>query len=387
MTSPLRTRRLAPVRATRNHCQPRASDDRPAARRSSSSRRLVRAALPTSDGYRVFANVRWLGRTQAHGQLSDGEADLVIAHPDRGFLVVEIKAGEIRRDAHGRWWPGRRVARARARSSRRSAASTRCSASSASCPIGPPTSTRSPATPSPCPMSTSPARAPDCGSLGPDIVPGPDPRPRRRSRRTTRRRPATPSIGALRPVGRRGRQAVARQAWPASTCSTDCSRRRRAAEPAAERDRRAASATVVELTDQPDRACSRGFDGSGGRRSSARRGTGKTLLAAEKAEPARPRGLRDAARLLQPAARAAAGGPDRGRPPRERGHLTVSTFHQLCEDLGREAGTLPPKPDPVPQAWFDGRLPRALDAAIEQLGARYPRDRHRRGPGLRRRTG
>jgi hypothetical protein len=31
----------------------------------------------------VFANVAWTGRTREHGALSDGEADLVIAHPDR----------------------------------------------------------------------------------------------------------------------------------------------------------------------------------------------------------------------------------------------------------------------------------------------------------------
>ena len=67
----------------------------------------VRAALPTADGYRVFANVAWTGRTRDRGQLTDGEADLVIAHPDRGFLVVETKSGEISRDAAGRWWAGR----------------------------------------------------------------------------------------------------------------------------------------------------------------------------------------------------------------------------------------------------------------------------------------
>ncbi len=34
----------------------------------------------------------------------DGEADFVIAHPDRGVLVVEVKGGTIRRDGKsGRW--------------------------------------------------------------------------------------------------------------------------------------------------------------------------------------------------------------------------------------------------------------------------------------------
>lgn len=44
----------------------------------------VRAALPRHDGYRVWANVAWTGRTRHGGGLSDGEADLVIADPDRG---------------------------------------------------------------------------------------------------------------------------------------------------------------------------------------------------------------------------------------------------------------------------------------------------------------
>ncbi|HLO35516.1 MAG TPA: ATP-binding domain-containing protein, partial [Candidatus Deferrimicrobium sp.] len=48
-----------------------------------------------------------------------------------------------------------------------------------------------------------------------------------------------------------------------------------------------------------------------------------------------------------------------------------STFHQLCEDLAREAGVLPPKPEPVTQEWFDRTLPDALLAAIEVLGWRF----------------
>ena len=51
--------------------------------------------------------------------------------------------------------------------------------------------------------------------------------------------------------------------------------------------------------------------------------------------------------------------------------LEVKTFHQLCEDLGREAGVLGPRPSPVGQPWFDATLPRALDDAIAKLGPRY----------------
>ena len=63
---------------------------------------------------------------------------------------------------------------------------------------------------------------------------------------------------------------------------------------------------------------------------------------------------------------------DETRDVAERtGHLTVSTFHQLAEDLGREAGTLPEKPEPVTPEWFAETLPAALDDAIGKLGPRY----------------
>ncbi|HEU4920498.1 MAG TPA: nuclease-related domain-containing protein, partial [Candidatus Limnocylindrales bacterium] len=66
----------------------------------------LRAALPAD--YRIFRNVAWLERTADNRGLRDGEADVVVAHPERGFLVMEVKAGEIARDAYGRWFAGAR---------------------------------------------------------------------------------------------------------------------------------------------------------------------------------------------------------------------------------------------------------------------------------------
>ena len=66
----------------------------------------VRAALPPE--YRLYPNVKWIGRTADHRGLRDGEADLVVAHPERGILVIEVKAGQISRDGYGRWWAGKR---------------------------------------------------------------------------------------------------------------------------------------------------------------------------------------------------------------------------------------------------------------------------------------
>ncbi len=100
-------------------------------------------------------------------------------------------------------------------------------------------------------------------------------------------------------------------------------------------------------------------------------GTGKTMLAMEKARRLATEGFET---LLvcynSPLARMMA---DETREAAERsgGRLHVSTFHQLAEDLGREAGVLPDKPDPVTPEWFEQTLPAGLDAAIDQLGPRF----------------
>src|SRR4051794_10659979 len=64
----------------------------------------VRDALPPD--YRVYPNVHWVSRTRVGGPARDGETDLVIAHPERGLLIIEIKGGAIRRDSFGRWFSG-----------------------------------------------------------------------------------------------------------------------------------------------------------------------------------------------------------------------------------------------------------------------------------------
>ena len=73
--------------------------------------------------------------------------------------------------------------------------------------------------------------------------------------------------------------------------------------------------------------------------------------------------------------------------PRTTGRLTVATFHQLCQDLGREAGVLRGATG-ARSAGVVGRDP-ARRARRGWRAARpaVPRDRRRRGPGLRRRTG
>jgi hypothetical protein len=64
----------------------------------------LRAQLP--DSYRCYYSRPWLGVT-AHGEEKEGEADFVIAHPDRGFLVVEVKGGGVRRLEGSEQWVSR----------------------------------------------------------------------------------------------------------------------------------------------------------------------------------------------------------------------------------------------------------------------------------------
>jgi superfamily I DNA/RNA helicase len=110
-------------------------------------------------------------------------------------------------------------------------------------------------------------------------------------------------------------------------------------------------------------------------------GSGKTMLAREKARRLAREGFRTLLVCFnQPLARTLA--DDLAGEPAPGG-LTVSTFHELCLTLGREAGTLPPEPADKTQACWDEVLPRALDDALSVIWRPLSRDLRRRGPGLR----
>ncbi len=71
--------------------------------RGAERRAYERLAATLDDSFTVLGWVPWL-RPREAGGLEEGEADFLIAHPDEGLLVVEIKGGRIRRDpASGRW--------------------------------------------------------------------------------------------------------------------------------------------------------------------------------------------------------------------------------------------------------------------------------------------
>jgi hypothetical protein len=71
-------------------------------RTSDAEQRLDRRLEQQLDApFTVYANGAWL--TKATGdEPRDGEADLLVAHPELGIMVIEVKGGGIRRIG-GRW--------------------------------------------------------------------------------------------------------------------------------------------------------------------------------------------------------------------------------------------------------------------------------------------
>ena len=62
------------------------------------------AKLP--DPYVIFYSVAWQVRSPRAGAY-DGEADFIIAHPEKGVLILEVKGGRIRYDAGESQWYSR----------------------------------------------------------------------------------------------------------------------------------------------------------------------------------------------------------------------------------------------------------------------------------------
>ena len=72
--------------------------------RSPAERQLFEAFRDNlEDDYIVFHSAAWLS-PDAKGRPRDGEADFVIAHPQRGILILEAKGGIISHDPHADRW-------------------------------------------------------------------------------------------------------------------------------------------------------------------------------------------------------------------------------------------------------------------------------------------
>jgi hypothetical protein len=358
------------VRGTAPIAKPNESTSERAGRRAE---RLVferlRAALP--DEYRLYPNVAWLGRTGPNRALRDGEADIVLAHPDKGLLVVEVKAGEISRDAGGRWWAGPALLSPspfeQARNSWHALLAKLRDLPDAAAGFAP-YGGHAVALPDVDLASAGPRLR----LLGPDVdpilvldhakLPPDDPTATRRAvdaaldhwaGRDTR----AGDTAGQHPPGPEGVALLdALLATPVELRSL------------LRGDIDEGRAEILRLTDG-QAAVLRGLRRN--RRMAIRggAGTGKTLLAIEKARQLVREGYRTLlVSFNQPLARMLA---DATADLDATGLLTVSTFHQLCEDLGREAGVLPSRPDPVQAEWWNSTLPDTLVHAIDRLGATH----------------
>lgn len=319
-------------------------------------------ALP--DPFRVYPNVRWTGPERPGGPAVDGEADLVVLHPDHGILVIEVKAGDPTRDHANRWFLGS------------------------------------------VPLDESPFAQAERHrhALARQVAALP-------AWRTDRRPPAGHAVAfpaidlASRP---RGHVLLGPDVHPEIVLDATALETPASALAWVERafrfwrgaDDRATALGVdgVELIDgflDPTytlRRLVRGrieddrpllVDATRHQQQVIRQhrrsrrlsvvgpaGSGKSMLAAAKARALAGEGYRTLLVCFNQAL-ATALRRDLADEPAPAG-LTVTTFHRLCELVAGPAGTLPPRPDPVVPAWFDRTLPDALRAAI----AANPDDRY-----------
>ncbi len=336
------------------------------ATRGEAAERLVVERLRAVLGppIRVFDNVTWLARD--HGYERQGEADVVIADPARGILVIEVKAGEIRRDKTGRWHAGRPLPR----SPFEQASDSRFALVDKLYEI--------PAWPAGLkPINGHAVAFPDVdldsmhgrlGLLGPDVDVELIADQSSFVDDEAGRRELVAFVDRAFEVwsGKAGESAPGRAGVDVLVSLLEAPFELR---PMLRNEIAGGEGTVLRLTTGQVATLNllRGI-----RRAAivGGAGTGKTLLALEKARRLAREGFRTLLVCFNaPLSRMLA--EDSEDVMRETGLLDVKTFHQLCEDLGREAGVLGDRPVPVPQDWWDRTLPGALDDAIGTLGPRY----------------
>jgi Nuclease-related domain/AAA domain len=328
----------------------------------------LRDALPVE--YHVYPNVAWTGPMRDRGPAEDGEADLVIAHPDRGILVLEVKAGEPSRDAQGRWWlgpieldrsPFEQAMRSQHQLVRKLVSLPGWPSERGADRHAEPHAGHGVAFPDVDVASLPRGHV----LLGPDA-------PREivldaEALETPERSLAwvERAYAYFTGDGARG--------WPLE--GTGMHLLDELLSPTLAMHR------LVRGRIADDRAelllASREQELVLNRARSRRRvevvgpaGSGKSMLAAEKARRLAREGYRTLLvcfnqRLATTVMRDLADAP-------APGGLEVTTFHRLCERLGTEAGVLPTRPTPIPPAWWDETLPTALEAAIDAL----PRERY-----------
>ena len=321
----------------------------------------LRGALPPE--YAMLSNIAWLVRR--HGVEREGEADLVIAHPERGLLVIEVKAGPIKRDSLGRWWAGGaqldRSPFQQAADSHHSLVAKLTELPDWEAGLDP-IAGHAVAFPN-VDLASLDAKI----LLGTDADPelildrallAPDPQRNRRIRDWVDRCYELWDSGSKRGPGRAGIDLLNRiVSSPIQLYSLLRSEIKNG---------------NVELARLTQEQLSILNTLRGVRRASVvgGAGTGKTMLAVEKAKRLASEGF-DTLLVCFNAPLAHVLWDETLEVAAKTGRLTVRTFHQLAEDLGREAAVLPEKPDPVTPDWFEATLPGGLDAAIDRLGPRF----------------
>ena len=318
----------------------------------------LRAALP--DGARLYANVRFVARTRPGGPAHDGEADIVVVHPDNGILVIETKAGTPSRDGQGRWFiGGHELARSpfqQAEDAKRDVA--RAIEALPAWPSGKKLRAGHAVAFPDADLASLPNGHP---LLGPDaqrdIILDADALASPEAGRKALERAWDLWVGdgsRGHPPGDAGMALIDEYLAPTVGLHRLL---RHGIEDDRDRLLRASSAQLQVLNHARGLARASVIGPAG---------SGKSLVAVEQARRLAKMGYRtlyvcfnqalatDIIRLL-----VQEGEPDDRRP-------RVTTFHRLCEKLGRRADTLGPKPpEPIPQTWWDQTLPDALLGAID----------------------
>ncbi len=323
----------------------------------------LRDALPSE--YRLYPNVNWTGPMRDRGPAEDGEADLVIAHPEQGILVLEVKAGEPSRDASGRWWLGpNQLDRSPFEQAMRSQHQLVHKLTSLP---GWPSQRGSDHRAEPHAGHGVAFPSVDLASLPPGhVLLGADAPPEIVLDATALETPDGARAWVERAYAYFLGDGV--RGWPLEEAGMRLLDELLSPTLALRRLVRGRIADDrVELLN-----ASREQGLILNRARSRRRvevvgpaGSGKSVLAAEKARRLAREGYRTllvcfnqrlATTLLRELA-------DTEAP----GGLEVTTFHRLCERMGTTAGVLPARPVPIPPAWWDETLPGALEAAIDAL--------------------
>ena len=294
----------------------------------------------------------------------DGETDLVIVHPENGILIIEVKGGRIRRDGRDRWWSGEHPLKPPPfEQAERSKHALREKLVSLPNWPGDPQDVRMGHAVAFPDVAVREVRHPI--ALGTDaplelVIDQSDLSSPESAKRAVER-----AYDYWLGDRRRGQPLTEKQLELIDQLLAPTTELKPLLRVEVEEGER----RVVELTQGQMHTLN---ELRGMRRLAIQgpAGTGKSILAREKARRLAAEGFRTLLVCFnQPLARTLA--DELADAPAPAG-LDVLTFHELCLRLGREAKTLPdPEPKTKPQEWWDKVLPRALDAAIPQVGGTY----------------